>query len=139
MDPTVQANLVTGIFTLAGVVLGVLFQSRISKKMIKANERDRMISLYDQWIKESEETFEHFARTDHEVDKSRPRVEHQIRLFEKNKKILRLLDQVYQSFENIGLKDKNELSLYSNGTPNWSYPPFSESISKLVEEIKKKY
>ena len=133
-----ETAILSGIFALIGVTIGITSQWALEHIRKKAKEKERMIELYADWISAIDQSFSAYIN-----QQGTPgiysHIESKIRLFEKDESILAQIDRVHQCFPPLLSPEFDDMYMDAKNIPEWDDPTFRGELNTLIKMVKKKF
>ena len=126
------------IYALAGVCIGLSSQWILEGLKKKSTHKERMIGLYADWISAIDSSFYAY------ISQSRggsaySHTENQIRLFEKDERIIKQIEKIHACFPDLRSNDFEEMNFEASHIPDWDDPEFEKELNMIIGMIKKKF
>lgn len=136
MEIGILTVIISGLFLLIGVVLGIGSQWLLERLNKASKEKERMIALYADWISAIDSNFHAYIHQ-HNGGSSYSHIENQIRLFEKNEALLTQINNIHQCIPDFESNDFKEMNFEATHRPDWDDPNFRKELNVLIQMIRK--
>jgi hypothetical protein len=129
---------------VVGIIIGWALNEFASFFRWKREEKQRLnvlkIETYAEWISGTVENFNRYASQQHtgRSEYRTPLCENRIKLIEKDKKALELIEQIHKSIPDLYSPDYQDLEDLVQSNPDWEWKPFKEKMNELVSHLRKK-
>ena len=128
--------ILSGVFALIGVTLGITSQWVLERIQKKAKEKERMIELYADWISAIDQSFSTYIHQQG-TPGAYSHIENRIRLFEEDESVLAQIDKVHQCFPELMSPEFDDMNFKATQNPEWDDPKFRGELNILIKMVKK--